>query len=289
MVLDAFVRALTLYGGVPRRVIIDNPKTMVTYVSRSKYRVFHPRFLALMNHYVMEPVACTPAARCTAPAIAFRILKAGGGVTAMDLKPCPERLKQYESNLVFTQGDLTDAAFVEATIEQSAARFDGIDYLANVAGVLWFGKDASMLDMDMKVWDQVFDINLKSMVIMARAVVPHIRKRDHGGAMVHFSTTQRYRGDRHPQDAYQASKAGVCALSKSLAMQLSGNNIRSNAICPGMTLSPLQARCGTEEKKAAVANGVPIGRIGTTADMANTCLFLFSDEASYITGTGASP
>ncbi len=74
MVLDAFVRALTFYGGVPRRVIIDNPKTMVTYVSRSKDRVFHPRFLApsrqhaahapagqRMNHYVMEPVACTPA------------------------------------------------------------------------------------------------------------------------------------------------------------------------------------------------------------------------------------
>jgi transposase len=61
MVLDAFVRALIFYGGVPRRVIIDNPKTMVSFVSRSKERKFHPRFLALMNHYVMEPVACTPA------------------------------------------------------------------------------------------------------------------------------------------------------------------------------------------------------------------------------------
>lgn len=62
MVLDAFVRALAFYDSVPRRVIIDNPKMMVTYVSRSKDRIFHPRFLALMNHYVMEPVACTPAA-----------------------------------------------------------------------------------------------------------------------------------------------------------------------------------------------------------------------------------
>ena len=61
MVLDAFVQALSFFGGVPRRVIIDNPKTMVVYVSRSKDRIFHPRFLALMNHYVMEPVACTPA------------------------------------------------------------------------------------------------------------------------------------------------------------------------------------------------------------------------------------
>jgi transposase len=62
MVLSAFVKALAFYGGVPRRVIIDNPKTMVTFVSRSKDRTFHPRFLALMNHYVIEPVACTPAA-----------------------------------------------------------------------------------------------------------------------------------------------------------------------------------------------------------------------------------
>lgn len=61
MVLDAFVRALAFYDGVPRRVIIDNPKTMVTYASRSKDRIFHPRFLALMNHSVMEAVACTPA------------------------------------------------------------------------------------------------------------------------------------------------------------------------------------------------------------------------------------
>ena len=61
MVLDAFTHAFSFYGGVPRRAIIDNPKTMVTYVSRSKDRVFHPRFLALMNHYVVEPVACTPA------------------------------------------------------------------------------------------------------------------------------------------------------------------------------------------------------------------------------------
>ena len=61
MVLDAFAHALSFFVGVPRRVIIDNPKTMVTYVSRSKDRIFHPRFLALMNHYVIEPVACTPA------------------------------------------------------------------------------------------------------------------------------------------------------------------------------------------------------------------------------------
>lgn len=69
MVLDAFVRALAFFGGVPRRVIIDNPKTMVTFVSRSKDRIFHPRFLALMNDYVIEPVACTPASMRSSPVV----------------------------------------------------------------------------------------------------------------------------------------------------------------------------------------------------------------------------
>ena len=61
MVLDAFNRALAFYGGVPRRVIIDNPKTMVSFIGKGKERIFHPRFQSLMNHYTMEPVACTPA------------------------------------------------------------------------------------------------------------------------------------------------------------------------------------------------------------------------------------
>lgn len=61
MILDAFNRALAFYGGVPRRVIIDNPKTMVLFLGRGKERIFHPRFLACMSHYAMEPVACTPA------------------------------------------------------------------------------------------------------------------------------------------------------------------------------------------------------------------------------------
>jgi 3-oxoacyl-[acyl-carrier protein] reductase len=104
-------------------------------------------------------------------------------------------------------------------------------------------------------------------------------------AMVHVSTTQWFRGDPKPQDAYAASKAGVCALSKSLAMQLAAEGIRSNALVPGLTLSPLQARWDTEEKRAAAASYPPLGRLGTPEDMANAVLFLLSEAASYITGT----
>src|SRR6056300_904797 len=62
MILDAFNKAFNFYGGVPRRVIIDNPKTMVTYIGKGKDRTFNPRFLSLMSHYALEPVACTPRA-----------------------------------------------------------------------------------------------------------------------------------------------------------------------------------------------------------------------------------
>ncbi|WP_095202293.1 SDR family NAD(P)-dependent oxidoreductase [Mesorhizobium carmichaelinearum] len=217
-------------------------------------------------------------------AIALALLEAGASVTAIDVKPVPTSLSKFGDRLTFAQGDLTDAAFVEQVVSAAGRKHGGIDYLANVAGVLWFGRDRSALEMDLDVWDQVFNINLKSFVHTARSVVPYMRSGGRGGAMVHFSTIQWYRGDPKPQDAYQASKAGVCALSKSLAMQLASEGIRSNAICPGMALTPLQARWDTEEKRAAVADYTPLGRIGTPQDMANAALFLLSDAASYITG-----
>jgi len=169
-------------------------------------------------------------------AMARAIASSGGSVFMIDLKPKPEQIAESDT-CIYAQGDLTDPTFVKSTIDAAAARFGRIDYLANVAGVLWFGKDRSLLDMDLGVWDEVFSINLKSMVHTVRAAVPHMRKAG-GGAMVHFSTIQCLRGDAIPQDAYSASKAGVGAMSKSLAMQLAAEGIRSNTIFPGPTLTP---------------------------------------------------
>lgn len=217
-------------------------------------------------------------------AIARRYLAAGGAVTAFDLKPLPDALAGSGDRLAYHEGDLTDAAFVASAIDEAAARHGRLDHLANVAGVLWFDRDASALSMNLDVWDQVFDINLKSMLHTARAAVPHMRATSGDRAMVHVSTTQWFRGDPKPQDAYATSKAGVCALSKSLAMQLAGEGIRSNALVPGLTLSPLQARWEDEAARAQAAAVAPMRRLGTPADMANAALFLMSDAASYVTG-----
>ncbi len=103
--------------------------------------------------------------------------------------------------------------------------------------------------------------------------------------MVHFSSIDALRGDSRPQDAYGCSKAAVKHLSRSLAIQFAGDGIRSNVILPGPVLTPMQRRWdGKPDVQAAVASRVPVGRIGTTKDMSDACLFLLSDKASFITG-----
>src|SRR5829696_5510479 len=107
-------------------------------------------------------------------AIASALATAGALVTAIDVKPCPGSLTALQRSVSYAQGDLRDQCFVEETIAGSFARSGRLDYLVNVAGVLWFGRDKSLLDMDLAVWDEVLDINLKSMVLTSRAATPFI-------------------------------------------------------------------------------------------------------------------
>jgi 3-oxoacyl-[acyl-carrier protein] reductase len=216
-------------------------------------------------------------------AIAKALAGSGCYVMAADVKSCPNSLIELP-NVDFQQGDLTDEEFVNSLALAAHEKQGRLDYLCNVAGVLWFEKDKSIFEMDLDVWDQVFDINLKSMVYTTRACQPLMKNSPDGSAMVHFSTVQWMRGDAAPQDAYAASKAAVSAFSRSLAMQMAADNIRSNVICPGPTLTPMQARWDSEEIQINVADQIPLKRLGTPEDMANTTLFLLSDEAGYITG-----
>ena len=212
------------------------------------------------------------------------LINQGANVAMIDIKPQPDCIPTGSGNFIYIACDLSDDDAVKAAVAQTAEAFGAIDCLANIAGVLWFDKDKSALDIDLDIWDTVFRINLKSMVHTTRHIVPHMKAAG-GGAMVHFSTIQCLRGDEAPQDAYQASKAGVIAYSKSLAIQLGGDNIRSNVILPGPVHSPMQARWDDNYKAInAISKVVPLGRVGQVADLSNACLFLMSDKASFITG-----
>jgi len=213
--------------------------------------------------------------------IANDLIAQGIHVCLADIKPAPDTILDGPGGHFYRQGDLSSESFVRDTTADTVARFGRLDYLVNTVGVLLFGEDRSLLDMDLSLWDRVLEINLKSFMLTTRYAVPAMQAAG-GGAMVHFSSTQALRGDRAAQDAYGASKGAVRSLSKSIAIQFAGDGIRSNAILPGGTMSPMQARwAGREEEIGA---SIPLGRLGSTQDQANACLFLLSDEASFITG-----
>lgn len=218
-------------------------------------------------------------------AIAKGLLAEGCNVTLFDLKAKPEGIDGAAGAAHYAQGDLTDDSAVAKAVAAAFERHKRLDYLVNAAGVLLFDQDKSLVEMDLAVWDKVMAVNLKSMVHACRHAVPLMRKTG-GGAMVHVSSIQCLRGDDHPQDAYQASKAGMVALSKSLAIQFAGDRIRSNVIFPGPTLTPMQQRWYDDPVRGqAVAKHVPLGRLGTAEDIAHAALFLLSEKASFITGT----
>jgi NAD(P)-dependent dehydrogenase (short-subunit alcohol dehydrogenase family) len=216
-------------------------------------------------------------------AVALALSVAGARVTVLDRKPPPAAFRE-RAGIDYREIDLTDHAGVAALIDEAARRAP-LRYLANCAGVLWFDRDRSFAEIELSVWNQVMAINLTALMNVARATVPHMLGAG-GGAMVHISSIQALRGDARPQDAYAASKAALIALSKSIAVQYAPRAIRSNVILPGPTLTPMQERWqGDAEVQRAIADFVPLKRIGRPEDMANACLFLLSDRAAFITGT----
>ena len=213
--------------------------------------------------------------------IASDLLAAGATVAGIDVKDRPDAL----DDALYHQGDVSDQGFVAEAIGNAYAETGRLDYLVNAAGVLWFGRDRSLVEIELETWNRVIAINLTGCMLSARHAIPLMQKSG-GGALVHFSSTQCLRGDDQPQDAYQVAKAGILALSKSIAIQFAKDNIRSNVILPSATESPMQARWEKDpELKRRTAEGVPLGRVGSTRDMANACLFLLSEQASFITGT----
>lgn len=217
--------------------------------------------------------------------IATALIERGASVVLADVKPMPDTLPDGPGSCVYRQGDLTDAAFVEAGISEAARMFGRLDWLVNAHAVLDFANDTSFAAMDMDTWDRVFAVNLTSYALTARHAVAAMRK-NRSGAMVHFSSIDALAGDPKPQDAYAISKAGVLRLSKSIAVQCAAERIRSNVILPGPTLTPMQDRWqGKPQVQKHVADSIPLGRLGAVDDHVNAALFLLSDKASWVTGS----
>lgn len=216
-------------------------------------------------------------------AIARGLAAEGAAVLAVDLQ---EPSTGLPAGCALLRGDVTDPDLPGAAVAEALSRHEHLDFLVNAAGVAQFGRDCSVLEIPDEVWDRVLAVNLTAAMRFARACGPALRSRR--GAMVHISSVAGLRGmDDDPMDAYQVSKAGLVSLSRGLAMALGGDGVRSNTICPGAIDTPMLAPIydGNPERRVRMMQRTPLRRLGTTEDVAQACLYLLSEQASFITGT----
>ena len=231
-----------------------------------------------------KPVVGTGAAGGMGLATISLLLKYNVDILALDIQKPNKKLHQNK-RVTYRQIDLVNELELTRTIKGFIKKHKRIDYLVNTTGVLWFGKDVSAVDLDLRVWDQVFNINLKTMVLISKLIIP-VMKKNKFGSIVHISSVDALSGDDKPQDAYGASKAAMIRLSKSLAIQFGSFNIRSNCILPGAVETPMQSRWKKiPNAKKNLKEFMPIKKVIQPKGIAEGIIFLLSDQSEYITGT----
>jgi len=216
--------------------------------------------------------------------IVLAFLKEGATVYYIDLAQ-GDSLEEYSKlaaahggKAFFKQGNVTDETAVNAIVDEIVKAESTIDIVVNNAGIT---RDGLLMRMQTKDWDDVLNINLKSAFLVSRAVIrPMIRQRS--GAIINMASIVGIMGNPG-QFNYCASKAGMIGLTKSLAREVGGKNIRVNAIAPGFIVSPMTDKLNDEQKKVML-DQIPAARFGDPSEVAKVCVFLASDLASYVNG-----
>ena len=192
-----------------------------------------------------------------------------------DLK---ERLARAGGKLHWICADLGKTAEVEGIIENAIKESGGFDILVNNAGIT---KDNLSFRMSLEEWQKVIDVNLSAAFLIARTVGRDmIRKR--AGSIINMTSVVGIHGNGG-QANYSASKAGLIGMTKSLARETAARGIRVNAVAPGFISTDMTAVL-PDKVKEAMAEQIPLKRMGTPEDIAAAVLFLASDESTYITG-----
>ncbi|MFK4508842.1 glucose 1-dehydrogenase [Bradyrhizobium daqingense] len=166
-------------------------------------------------------------------------------------------------------------------VEAVMAKFGQIDILINNAGVT---QPVKLLDITPEDWDRIQDVNLKGILFLSQAVIPHMRKRRSGSIACMSSVSAQRGGGIFGGPHYSAAKAGVLGLAKAMAREFGPDGIRVNCVTPGLIGTDITAGKLTEEMRAKIIEGIPLGRLGEAADVAGIYTFLASDLSAYVTG-----
>lgn len=214
--------------------------------------------------------------------------KEGAKIVVVDVneeegKKTVAEIVEANGKAVYVQADVSKSRDCETMIYTAEEIFGRLDILFNNAGIM-HPQDSDATETEDAVWDLTLNINLKGVFFGCKYGIPALRRAG-GGAVINTASFVALVGAATPQLAYTASKGGVLAMTRELAVLHARENIRVNALCPG----PLQTELlmnflDTEEKKQRRLVHVPMGRFGEAHEMAKAALFLASEESSYMTG-----
>lgn len=218
--------------------------------------------------------------------IAETFVREGARVAVLDInrEKAQEAAKSIGRKAFAIACDVGKAKSVNSAVERILKRVGRLDIVVNNAGITH--RNQPMIDVSEEEFDRVFDVNVKSIFLMAKAVVPHFREHG-GGVILNIGSTAGLR-PRPGLTWYNGSKGAANLISKSMAVELAPDRIRVNAIAPVAGETPLLATFmgeDTPERRKAFTSTIPWGRFSTPQDIANAALFLCSDEAEMITGS----
>jgi 3-oxoacyl-[acyl-carrier protein] reductase len=229
----------------------------------------------------------TGAARGIGEGIAIKFAEQGANVAFTYVSDSSaEKAKALEAKLIALgvkakayQSNAGDFVACEALVNDVIKEFGTVDICVNNAGI---SKDNLLLRMTPEQWDEVMQINLKSVFNMTKQVMKPMMKA-RSGSIINMSSVIGVMGNAG-QSSYAASKAGVIAFSKSVAKEIGSRNIRCNAIAPGFVETDMTSYLQAGEQADKYKASIPLGRFGSAEDIANVTVFLASDMSAYVTG-----
>ena len=198
------------------------------------------------------------------------------------LEAVAKEIEQKKGRALAVSGSVTDEAHARSAVAQAVRAFGKLDILINNAGAGAFGK--VLHETDEAIWNEMLATNLTGTYRMIKAAVPEMIKAG-GGSIVNVSSIASLVGIPMIA-AYSASKGGMDALTRCVAMDYATQKIRCNSVCPGLVDTPMAADLiDNKEALAQIMTAYPLGRYGTSEEVAKLILYLASDESSWMTGT----